>query len=369
MPIPANESPDSICLIRLSAIGDCCHTVPVVRTIQTAWPRTRITWIIGRTEHALMEGMDGIEFIIFDKSQGLRAYLDLWHRLSGRRFDILLHMHASMRANLVSLCVRSGRRIGFDRIRARDRQHLFTREAIAHKPAQHVMDGLFGFAEHIGISTRVLRWDIPLPVTAISDARKYRKDGPLCVISPCSSQRFRNYRNWRAERYAAVVRHLVDTHKATVLITGAPTDLEREFADDISRMAKRPVTNLIGATSLKSLMALVCEADLVICPDSGPAHMATAAGTPVIGLYATSNRQRTGPYFSQHLVADAYPDAIRTEFDIPIDQLRWGQRVRNPAAMDMIQVSDVVERIDRALGDAGAACDNAEHLTGDRQAE
>ena len=97
---------------------------------------------------------------------------------------------------------------------------------------------------------------------------------------------------------------------------------------------------------------MLSAADLVICPDSGPAHMATAAGTPVIGLYATSNRHRTGPYFSQALVVDRYPEAVRAEFGKPVGALRWGERVRNPDAMDLIRVEDVTGRIDEVLAGA-----------------
>jgi heptosyltransferase I len=77
--------------------------------------------------------------------------------------------------------------------------------------------------------------------------------------------------------------------------------------------------------------------------------MATAVGTPVIGLYATSNRLRTGPYFSQDLVVDAYPEAVRREFRTEVGELRFGQRVRDPQAMNLIRVEDVVARIRQAL--------------------
>ena len=78
MPSPVRtENPESICIIRLSAIGDCCHTLPVVRTLQAAYPDTPITWVIGKTEYSLMEGADGIEFITFDKSQGFKGILDV----------------------------------------------------------------------------------------------------------------------------------------------------------------------------------------------------------------------------------------------------------------------------------------------------
>src|SRR5690606_5153294 len=104
--------------------------VPVVRAIQAAWPRTRIVWIVGKTEHALLEGLEGVEFVVFDKSRGWNAYLDVRRRLARRRFPILLHMHASMRANLVSLMVAARIRLGFDRARARDFQWLFTNRRI-----------------------------------------------------------------------------------------------------------------------------------------------------------------------------------------------------------------------------------------------
>ena len=92
--------------------------------------------------------------------------------------------------------------------------------------------------------------------------------------------------------------------------------------------------------------ALLAEADFVICPDSGPAHMATALGTSVVGLYATSNPTRTGPYLSQKYTINRYPDAISRYLDKNVADLRWGQRVRHPDAMDLITVADVVKKID-----------------------
>jgi len=346
----SGHGPESICIIRLSAIGDCCHTLPVLRTLQAEWPATRLTWIIGRTEHALMDGVDGIEFITFDKRRPWASLLAIRRALAGRRFSVLLHMHASMRANLVSLCVRAARRIGFDRPRARDWQWLFTTEKIAAQRGQHVIDGLFGFLEHLGITLRVMRWDIPVSAADRAFAAEHCGDGgPVVLISPCSSQRFRNYRNWRAENYAELVRWLQREHGARVVLTGGRTDLEREYGAAIESAAPRPLANLVGATTLKQLMALIARTNLVICPDSGPAHMATAAGTPVVGLYATSNRHRTGPYLSQDLVVDRYPDAVQKEFGVPVEQLRWGQRVRDPGAMDLITVPDVIARVDTVL--------------------
>lgn len=300
-----------------------------------------------------MEGVDGIEFITFDKQQPRASLTQLRARTRNHRFPILLHMHASMRANLASCMVRAGRRIGFDRMRARDHQWLFTNERIAERPRQHVMEGLFGFAEHLGISERILRWDIPVSAADRAFAAEHCGSGaPVVAISPCSSQRFRNYRNWSAGNYAAVIAHLQNTYGARILLTGGPTALEREYGAAIEAATTQPLTNLIGRTTLKQLLALIDHADLLICPDSGPAHMATAVGTPVIGLYATSDRHRTGPWLSQHLVVDAYPQALRREFGPRAEKLRFGTRVRDPAAMGLIDVEDVLGKAALVLGGA-----------------
>jgi heptosyltransferase I len=73
MPLPFAEPPESLCIVRLSAIGDTCHTVPVVRAIQDAWPTTKLTWIVGKTEHSLLAGLEGVEFVVLDKGKGLRG--------------------------------------------------------------------------------------------------------------------------------------------------------------------------------------------------------------------------------------------------------------------------------------------------------
>lgn len=128
--LPLAEPPRSLCILRLSAIGDTCHVVPIVRTLQQAWPATQLTWIIGRTEARLMSLIEGVEFITVDKGAGLAARRALSAQLRGRRFDVLLHMQLALRASLVSLAAPAAVRLGFDRPRARELQWLFTNERI-----------------------------------------------------------------------------------------------------------------------------------------------------------------------------------------------------------------------------------------------
>jgi len=354
MPLPLEHPPADLCVIRLSAIGDTCHTVPVVRALQRAWPQMRLTWIVGKVEHSLLRGLEGVDFVVLDKSQGFRGYAAVRRALGRKRFDVLLHMHASARANLVSLVVSAPIRLGFDRARARDHQWLFTNTKLEARPQRHVMDGLFEFAEALGAPRGEPTWNIPVEPGDVAFAESQLERGtPALVISPCTGQRFRNYRNWRVDWYAEIADYAAERYGARVLLTGGSTDIERRYGAGIVERSRTGPKNLIGQTSLKQLLAILARATVVLCPDSGPAHMATAVHTPVVGLYATSNRFRTGPYFSQHLVVDKYPEAVEREFGRPIDTLRWGQRVRDPDAMSLITVPDVAAKLDLAFAERG----------------
>ncbi|MDH5180675.1 MAG: glycosyltransferase family 9 protein [Gammaproteobacteria bacterium] len=343
----AQTAIQNICLLRLSAVGDICHTLPVVRTLQAALPRARITWIIGKTEYSLVSDMANIEFIIFDKSKKWRAYQAVRQQLAGRRFDVLLHMQMSLRASMISLLVNSPRKLGFDKQRAKDLQWLFTNERIEYKPRQHVIDSFFGFTEALGISEHLYQWDIPIPESDRAFAAQHLSASqPVLVISPCSSMA---YRNWNTAGYVAVAEYAVAKHGMQVVLTGGPSAIEKQYAEAIRQQVQVPVTDLIGQTSLKQLLAVLSAATAIVAPDAGPAHMGTAVGTPVIGLYATTNPDRARPYLSAEFTVNRYAEAIRDKFGKAVDEVPWGTRVREAGTMDRITVADVTGKLDQIM--------------------
>jgi heptosyltransferase I len=334
--------------MRLSAIGDTCHALAVIRRLQDNWPDARLTWIIGKTEASLMSDIPDIDFVVFDKSRGRKAYKDVRAQLRGKQFDVALCMHASMRANLLIPSIPAKIRLGFDKARAKDYQWLFTNQRIDARQGEHAMEAMMSFATTIGAEERPLRWDIPLSSEDREFAAQFTDDGrPLVVISPCSSQRTRNFRNWDTRNYAATIEHLESQYDARIVLTGGPSDLEKDYGATLA--SDSDAENLVGQTSLKKLAALIEAADLVICPDSGPAHMGTAMGTTVIGLYATSNPDRTGPYLSKTFTINRYPDAIDRYLGKNVADVAWGKRVRDPAAMGLITAHDVLQSIDTFL--------------------
>ncbi len=301
----------------------------------------------------MLEGLEGVDFLVLDKRAGRRGMQDLKARLASRRFDLVLQMQASFRASRVALMTGCRRRVGFDRPRARDLQWLFTTERIAHRPEQHVMEALFGFAEHLGIRTPPEpRWDFPITARDREVAEALAPAEPFCLMSPLSSQRRGAFRNWSAECYVEVARHVVEGLGGRVLLTGSGSPLEREYAAVIA--AGSGVSDVNGFTTLKQLAALIGRARIVVCPDSGPAHIAAAMGVPVVGLYASSNPQRTGPWASAEYVVNRYPQAVRRRLGKRVEDIHFGRRLKQNDAMCEITVGDVIEAVNRAWADAPA---------------
>ncbi len=343
----ADRPPRTLCILRLSSLGDTCHAVPVVRTLQRVWPQTRLTWVIGKAEARLIGLMDGVEFITVEKRAGFAALGALRRQLAGRRFDVLLHMQLSLRASLVSAFVPAHMRLGFDRARARELQWLFTNARIPARAREHVLDSFFGFTAALGIGARELRWDLPLPEDARAYAERLIPDAcPTLVISPCSSH---SRRNWRAERYAAVADHAARHHGMRVILAGGRTPTEAALGAAIEQAARAPLVNQIGRDTLPQLLALLARATVLVSPDSGPAHMATMVATPVIGLYAATNPARSGPYRSRRWCVDAYAEAARRYRGCAPEQLPWTTKIEEPGVMDLIAPEQVTAKLDELL--------------------
>ena len=340
-------TPQSVCLLRTSALGDVTHVVPLVRTLQSAWPATRLTWIIGKLERRLVGDIAGVEFVVFDKGAGMAGYRAVRKTLAGRRFDALLHMQVALRANLVSLAVRARRRIGYDPARSKDLHGFFVRERIAARTGEHVLDAIGSFVEPLGLRQETVRWDIPIPDEAVAwAAAQWPYDGrPTLVISPASSHALRN---WRPDRYAAVADHAARALRMRVVLTGGPSPAERALGDAIlASMQMRPI-DLIGRDTLKRALALYRRATLVLTPDAGPMHMANAVGARVLGLHAASNPARSGPYSDRRWCVDRYDDAARKYLHKPAAEIPWGTKIEYPGVMDLVTVDDAIERLESA---------------------
>ncbi|MEW9624845.1 glycosyltransferase family 9 protein [Rhodanobacter geophilus] len=342
--------PASLCLLRTSAIGDVTHVVPLLRTLQAAWPQTRLTWVVGKLERRLVGDLPGVDFVTFDKAAGWSGMREVWAALRGRRFDALLQMQVALRSNLLSLGIQAERRIGYDAARAKDLHGLVVNERIPARTGEHVLDAIGSFCEPLGLKQTQVRWDIPVPDEAHAWAAEQLPGGaPALLVSPSSSHALRN---WRPERYAAVMDHAA-ARGWRVALVGGPSPAERAMADSVRAACKSAPLDLTGKDTLKKLLALLGRAQLLLTPDSGPMHMANAVGTKVLGLHAASNPDRSGPWSDRRWCVDKYDAAARKYLHKPASEIAWGSKIEYPGVMDLVGVDDVVERFEAASAHLG----------------
>ncbi len=308
---------------------------------------------MGSVEAKLLGDLDGVRTRVFRKGGGVGELSSLTRRLREERsFDVLLHMHASLRANLVSLSLPARVRMGFDGARSRDLQHLFVNRKLPPDPGAHVLEGFASFSRQVGADPRGLRWDIPVSSEDRAFARTHVPDGErVLVVSPASSHPLRN---WSVERYAEVATHAIHRHGMRILLCGGPSREERVLAREIEeRLPAAAVTNLVGRDTLKSFLAVLQRASGLLSPDSGPAHMASAVGTPVLGLYAATDPERSGPYRSLRWCENRFREAARHLGKDP-KALPWGTKLEAPGVMDLIPAGAVMDRLDTLVAELEA---------------
>lgn len=321
-----------IAILRLSAIGDVCHAMAVVQAVQRQYPNAQVTWITSPLEAQVVRLLPNVDVHVYDKASGVSGMLQLRRALAEIKFDVLLHLQWSLRASSLSKMIRAKRRIGFAKAYSREKQHWFVNEYGQEPRGPHVLDSFLAVAAKLGIDDIQLPVELMLPSTPVYLPSRY------VVINPSASKA---ERNWTVAGYLAVIDWLKARH-IEVVLTGGPGQSERELAQQLEQDG---VTNLVGQTKLPEMLVVLQQAELVVSPDTGPAHMATIVGTPVVGLYAHSNPRRTGPYQDLDKVVSVYEECAEREYGQPVESLPWASRVHDPKAMEYISSEQVINTL------------------------
>jgi heptosyltransferase I len=276
------------------------------------------------------------DLVLFDKSKGLRAYLEVREEMSRRQIDIVLGLQVYLKAGLVTALIDAPVKVGFDRARARDLNFLFTTHRIPPHPQQHVQDQYFEFLQYLGVPHEPVVWNLgPWPDEREAQRAFFAKfDQPVVSLVVGTSKA---EKDWRAERWAALTDVLVDRFGLAPVIVGGRSERELATVRVIEATARHRPYNALGG-SLRDMIGILDGSALVISLDTGPLHMAVALDRPVISLMGYNNPKRVGPYRRFHdLIVDAYGDPGE---DYPITPAHRHDR------MGRISVDDVIEKVE-----------------------
>ncbi len=335
----------SVCLLRLSSLGDITHMIPIVNTIKNENPKINITWIINKTEYELVKNIKNVTFIVVDKTNLIETMRVLYELRSSLTFDVLLHMQVSLRSNIFSMLIKSKRKIGYNKCLSKNLHSLLGHEEIDCKEKVHVLDTFFCFLKKISIDTRKLDWSIDLAKISYTSELSNMK---FVVINPFTSSRKFNFREWDLDNYKTVAEYLYNEYKTRTLVVGGSSRYEIDRSKTFNGIDY--IHNYVGRTKLQELYTILANCLIYIGPDSGTLHIASMLNKPVIGLYVTSNPNRTGPYLNKQYTINKYPHALKLFENKSEDSVKWGYRVRNKRAMSLIKIEEVINMIRTILG-------------------
>ncbi|MBI3836501.1 MAG: glycosyltransferase family 9 protein [Planctomycetia bacterium] len=335
-PEPANR----ILIVRLSAIGDVLHGLPVANALRDALPQAFLAWVVeGRTADLLRGHRALDELIALPRGwlKSPRTVLDLRRRLRALQFDMTIDLQGLSKSAIAARLSGARRRIGLGGKDGRELSRWLNNELV--RPTRtHVTDRNLELLAPLGITHPAVRFDLDDSPVNASAARKIldsqRVLAPFAVINPGASW---PSKRWPAKRFAAVARHLGQLRGLESLVVWAG-DQERGWAEQI-------VTGSAGhamiapATSLGELAAIVRRAALFVGSDTGPLHLAAAVGTPCVGLFGPMPAERNGPYGPQHIAVQK----------ILLTGTSRQRRTAGPESMEAISVDHVTEACDQIL--------------------
>jgi len=316
-------------VVRLGALGDIVHTVPAVAAIASAAPGVSIDWLVERRHRAVLDlfalPATPVEIETGGSWLAMRSVVG---RLRSARYDVALDFQGLLKSAVLARLSGARRVVGFitGALREPMAGMLYT-ERVDPGAAAHVIGKNLALARAVGVAAD----EILLPLASADGA------GPepsRVVLNPGAGW---PNKQWAPERFGQLAAAIRQKHGLTSIVTWGPGEepLARGVVD-----ASGGAAEAAPATSLAALMALLRRAVLVVSGDTGPLHLAAAAGTPIVGIYGPTDPGRNGPW-------SAFDETVSRFDACQCHHKRRCQRASR--CLDDIAVSDVVHAVDVRL--------------------
>lgn len=329
--------PQRILIIRPSALGDVCRSVPVLASLRAAYPNASIDWLVQDTFREAIASHPALNTAIpFPRREfgawwrpGVIGAFRMWLRsLAAARYDLVLDCQGLARSGLFAWAARAPRRVGYADARELGWLGLTTRVRVPS--SFHAVDRMLALVEGAGVeAVRDMRLFAP-PADREAVAHEALGTMRYAVIAPTSRWAGKQ---WPADRFAAVARELLSGRSVeAVVVVGSKT--EREQIGPVLELAAadRRVIDLVGSTSIGRLMAVIERAALVVANDSAALHMAVGFDRPLVALYGPTRVDLVGPYGR----ADCVVQHVK-----PGERMDHKNAIAGRAMMERIQVEEV----------------------------
>lgn len=345
----------NIIIVKTSAIGDVIHTLPALNALRRKYPEARIDWLVEEAASDLIIGHAALDTVIVSrrkawvrdlkKGKVLAAFwgfVDFVKKLRATEYDLLLDFQGLLKSGIFVGLARAKRKVGFGKgMEHAEGSYIFLNEPIPPvNMNQHAVIRELLLLKAIGIESEDIVFDLPIgnqerkKITRLLESEGVDLTKPLVAINPMTTWKTKH---WYNERFAEVADLLLNKG-VMIVFSGGPQDVQG--IEEIRAAMSGKAVSLAGKTTLKELAALYEKVDVLITTDTGPMHLAAAAGALVVALFGPTAPWRTGPFGSGHRI-------LRTEIDCSPCLKKYCDR--DHECMAQITVDQVVQETQSLL--------------------
>ncbi|MGP0064739.1 MAG: glycosyltransferase family 9 protein [Isosphaeraceae bacterium] len=296
----AGIEPERICIIKPSSLGDVVHALPILSALRSRWPSSHLTWVVNAPFREVLLGHPDLdELIVYDRKGqgidrlGINGMAGVLGKLGRGRYDLTIDLQGLLRSALMAAATRAKIRVGMADAREGARW-FYTHHIEAPRLGLHAVERVLRVSAELGADVSQPRFNLPIAEADRCWATEVLVEVPRPRVILNLGARWLTKR-WPPKHYAEIGRRVASNFGGGLIAVGARED--RPLVDALARHAgPLRVLDLCGQTRLPQLAALSLESDLMISNDTGPLHLAAAAGARVLGIYTCTSPKLTGPF-------------------------------------------------------------------------
>lgn len=343
-----------ILIIKLSAIGDVIHTLPALNALHHRLPESNVTWVIEEKASGVIKDHPYLKKIIVSKRKSwlknvrkpslwyptLKEIISFIRELRSQEYDVVVDFQGLLKSAMLVFLSRGKRKIGYSK--TREMSSFFLKERISPYPLhRHAVERNIELVKYLGAQFDKIAFPIFISeedkkkVELLLSAHRLSTSGPLIVIH---SQAGWETKKWEPLKIAKLSDKLIENYDAQIIFAGGKDDCSS--IKNILSLMNHTAVNASGKTSLKELAYLLSLSNLMITVDSGPMHIASAVGTPIVVIFGPTASWKTGPYCNNAVI-------IRSQLSCSPCFKR--ECNNNKACMKEISVEEVLEAVGKQL--------------------
>ena len=329
----------SVLVVRLGALGDLVHALPAVAAMRRAWPGARIDWLVDARYRALLGFVPIIDHAIVVGGAGGRSIPGVLRALRRERYEVAVDLQGLLKSAAMARFSGARRVVGFATPLLRERAaSLFYDTRVDADDEGHVIRKNLSVAAALGADGTAIELPLRVPdspcVGELRETLGLPPDGRFSLINPGAGW---PNKQWPVDRFGALAAHLRERHGLPSAVTWGPS--ERARAEAVAR-ASSGAAVVAPATGIGDLLALARAASLCVSGDTGPAQLAAAVGTPVVGIFGPTNPARNGPWAADDTAVSRFHEC----------ECHHKRRCRRPEpCIATIALDEVVAAVDRRL--------------------